>query len=84
MDATTVQASLRDLLRAMRGGAVDDLAADDNLVASLHLESIELIELITQIEARFGIAFGDSPEALADLEALSQLVLSRLSPPVRT
>jgi acyl carrier protein len=59
------------------------LAADDNALRALNLDSLETVELSVRLEKDFGVEFGADPGDLAALEsmrALADLVAERIAP----
>lgn len=53
MDA--VESKVRDLLISEYGVDADQLQAENGLVADLHLDSIELVQLALDLEEAFGV-----------------------------
>ncbi|MDG6103898.1 acyl carrier protein [Dactylosporangium aurantiacum] len=50
-----------------------DLAADDNALRALNLDSLETVELSVRLEKDLGVEFGKDPADLAALESLHGL-----------
>ena len=72
-----VIAEIKRILHRLRGKAAESLRAEDDFVVLLGLESIEVMDLVLELEERFGIEFGDVPEALQSLDRLARHVEAR-------
>lgn len=85
MATTATRESVREELTAMlsavkRRDVRDELARDDDFMRVLRLDSLDAVELTTQIGERYGIEFGSDPadlDALDSFSALVELVLRR-------
>lgn len=77
-ESTSVTLAIKEILRRLRGEAIDVLQPEDDFVRILGLESIELMDLVLELEERFGLEFGDFPEALLSLARLARHVEDRL------
>jgi acyl carrier protein len=51
-----------------------ELAANDNFMRALNLDSLDAVELTVRLGADYGIEFGAEPEDLDALESLTALV----------
>ena len=76
--AAEIISEIKNMFRDMRGTDADSVDNSSDFIASLNLESIQVIELVLQIEKRFGIEFGDEPQVLISLDRLAQHIESRL------
>ncbi|MFG3642549.1 acyl carrier protein [Micromonospora sp. NPDC047762] len=73
--AESVRDRLADTLATIKKRDVSaELAADDNFMRALNLDSLDAVELTVRLGSEYGIEFGEEIEDLDALESLSTLV----------
>lgn len=78
MNSQDVFAFLRKQLRAIKPVLPEELPQGAHYQYELHLDSLDLVELVARIEQRFGfiIVDGDLPE-FVNLETTARYILAR-------
>lgn len=78
---TDIAAQLRNLLTELSQRDVDELNADDDLLAALDLDSLAALRMLAAVEKRFNVRFPD--DQLSELRTLGRLVEAIRSNPAR-
>jgi acyl carrier protein len=81
MDRATLRKTLADLLKDNVGQSYDDLADGDDLRTGLGLDSVDLVTLVIEVQARFGVEIASATLAqLKTVGDLLDLLQERLGP----
>lgn len=79
VDRSEVLALLRRELRAVNAAVPEDVAPDAELVADLHLDSLDVVEFVARVEEAYRFSVPDGQwQQLSSLERIASYVLSQL------
>ncbi|MCZ3387505.1 MAG: acyl carrier protein [Actinomycetia bacterium] len=75
-DTCAIRDEIVTILTQIKGRDVgSELAADDDFMRKLHLDSLDAVELTVRLGSDFGVEFGAEAEDLDALESLQALVV---------
>jgi acyl carrier protein len=72
MDRASLRGTLADLLRDNVGSGYENLSDSDDLRTGLGLDSVDLVTLVIEVQARFGVEIASA--ALAELKTVGDLL----------
>lgn len=74
MRQKTIERLVREFIGRELSLPVEKISLEDNLVTDLHADSMDIVNIVTNIESRFKIKFPDSTELRYDAYTMQFLV----------